>query len=173
MSIFTQSPARNISTLSICVLAILLLIVFEHAPLGNYWLTVMDIGIFFVPIFFLARVFDAYPALIWLVTLGLLKDLTSETPIGFWMLLFCVFYMLATSQRQFLFNARFRTVWTTFGLLTFLIYVVYYLVSLLHPALEASLLLTSVSAVATIISFPVFNLPFRWLSADDGQYGGA
>ena len=167
MSSFSQFQPQSRRDLLMSYLAIFILILFEHAPLGNYWLTAMDIGIFFVPIFFLARVYDGPWGLFGIMLLGLAKDLTSETPLGFWVLLFCLFFMLSSSQRQFLVNAGFRTVWSTFVFICLLTYSAYYLISLVHNDLPESLLLTVISAVATMISFPLVYLPFAWMQGDE------
>lgn len=167
MSSFSQFQPQSWRDLLTSYMAIFILILLEHAPVGNYWLTAMDIGIFFVPIFFLARVYDGPWGLFGIMLLGLAKDATSETPLGFWVLLFCLFFMLSSSQRQFLVNARFRTVWSTFIFITLLTYSAYYLISVLHSGLVQSVLLTSISAVVTMIIFPLVYLPFAWMQSDE------
>ena len=134
-------------------------------------MTALDVSLVFVPIFFLARHSEGPVAPIAVLALGVMKDLTSETPIGFWALLFCVFFVLSVTQRHFLQTATFKTVWATYGLLCFLVYGLFYLVSLALSSMVSDFGLSMVAALLTIACFPVVNLLFLRLHRDDVKIG--
>lgn len=167
----TTTPARRFLQTWVPLLAIFLLIVAEHVPLGRDWLTNMDIGFVFVPMLFLARYSEGFVPPTAILLLGVLKDVTSETPIGFWSFLFCVFFILALGQRQLLYNAAYNTVWATFGFLCFLIYTVFYVLAVLSLSVAPSFAATMLGALLTVLAFPLFNLAFDWLSQDDDPLG--
>jgi len=171
MVVSTTEPTRRFLQTWVPLLAIFVLIVAEHVPLGGDWLTSMDIGFVFVPMFFLARYSEGPVAPIAILLLGVFKDITSETPIGFWSFLFCVFFILALGQRQLLYNAAFNTVWVTFGFLCFLIYAVFYVAAVLSLSVAPSVGATMLGALLTVLAFPLFNVAFDWLSQDDHPHG--
>ena len=167
----TTTPTRRFLQTWVPLLAIFLLIIAEHVPLGRDWLTIMDIGFVFLPMFFLARYSEGALAPIAILLLGVLKDVTSETPIGLWSFLFCVFFIMALGQRQLLYNAAYNTVWATFGFLCFLIYTVFYVAAVLSLSVAPSFGATMLSALLTVLVFPLLNLAFSWLSQDDHAHG--
>ncbi len=171
MAIFAISPARRLMQTWVPIVVLFLLVITEHVPMGRDWLATLEVGLVFVPIFFLARYSEGAIAPIAVLLLGVLKDLTSETPIGFWGFLFTVFFILAIGQRQLLYNAAFTTLWATFGFLCFLIYAVFYVMSVLSLELALNFGSTILGALLTVFMFPLINLVFSKLEHDDHQRG--
>jgi hypothetical protein len=171
MSGFTISPARRALQLWFPIAVIFALIFVELVWNGFSVMATLDVSLVFVPIFFIARHHEGPVAPIAVLALGVLKDLTSETPLGFWALLFCVFFILSVTQRHFLQTATFKTLWVTYGLLSFLVYALFYFVSLGMSSMIADFGVSMVSALLTVLCFPIINLAFLWFIPDDMHSG--
>ncbi len=141
-------------------------IMLDGLPVDYYWLGHLELGFYLVPIFFIAvSPSDHDFAPVWIVAFGLLNDVLSEAPIGYWAFLFGFFYLLAMGQRTVLQEARMAGVWLNFLVLCVTTYFAGYFIGLLRADMEIDFLLYLSSSLLTGLSFPLLYFPLGWMEA--------
>lgn len=134
---------------------LLMLMLAGNVPSHFSGLERLEIGLFFVPLFFIGLTSESDFTPLGLLALGFLNDLLRETPLGYWSLLFVIFYGLTLSQRGVRQNTTFGTYWFTFAILVSIIYFVAYLVSLMRADMAVNSLFMLLSCIACMAFFPV------------------
>lgn len=81
-----------------------------------------------IPVFYWAVYKPENFSVVAAFSFGLMQDLLEETPLGVNTLVFTVFYILAESQRRFLSNKTFASVWFGFALLSLIILFINWLI---------------------------------------------
>lgn len=159
-----MSPYRNpgeVSTLAIIPYILLgLFVIFNNVPANLFAAGRLEICLYFVPLFFIGLTSEQDSTPIILAVFGLLNDIFSEMPLGFWAFLFVVFYLLCVSQRSLLSAANFGSYWVTFGVLVTMIYLVAYLLSFMVDDLQIATVPFLLSAAVCILFFPLVYFPF-------------
>ena len=139
-------------------------IMLDGLPVDYYWLTHLEIGLYLMPIFFIAiSPSDSDFAPVGIIAFGLLNDVLSEAPIGYWAFLFGFFYLLAMGQKAVLREARMTGIWINFLVLCVLTYFAGYLIGLLRADMEINFLLYLSSALLTGLCFPLLYFPLGWM----------
>jgi rod shape-determining protein MreD len=136
----------------------------DGLPVDYQWLRHIELGLYLVPIFFIAispseRDFAPFA----IIAFGLLNDILSEAPIGFWAFLFCFFYLLAMRQKTVLQEARAGSVWANFAVVCLLTYFAGYLIGLMRADMAIDFWLYLTSALLTGLCFPLLYLPLGWM----------
>ncbi len=137
----------------------------EQIPHGIRLFNFIDLGMYLAPLYFIALYNESDVAPFGVLGLGILKDLLSETPLGYWGILFCLFFIMIGVQRRGLLHSAFRVQWVGFGIMAFLLYLVAYIISLIHPVMSSAFLSSILSALVSFILFPLAYLPFLWMRA--------
>lgn len=135
------------------------LVLTGSVPINVSGLERIEIGLFFAPLFFICVTSESDFTPVALALIGLLHDLIKETPIGYWAVLFILFYGLCRSQRNILQNASFGSFWVTFGVLTGATFLLGYMIALLRDDMAVSGFLLLISLATCVLSFPVIFGP--------------
>lgn len=152
--------APSLADNSLPYLAVLGLVALGGVHHWQGWLAGLDVALPLVPLFIMARQSDSQ-ALPFLVLLaGLFKDILSGTPFGFWGLLFCLFYFMIHSARYMLAAQEDREQWLAFAGNVGLVYFVAYIVALIHIDITPAPLLTFLSALITMLAYPLVLVLF-------------
>lgn len=143
-------------------LLVLIFIFLEGVPANFFVMAQLKIGLYFVPLFFigLTAESDATPA--FLAGLGLLNDILSEMPLGFWSSLFVIFYLLCVSQRNILSTASFGSYWVTFAVLLAMTYLSAFLLALMIDDLHLATVPFLLSVFVCILFFPLLYFPLSF-----------
>ena len=141
---------------------VLIFIFLESLPNNFFVMAQLKIGLYFTPLFFigLTAESDATPA--FLACLGLLNDIVSEMPLGFWSSLFVIFYLLCVSQRNILSSASFGSYWITFAVLVAMTYLSAFLLALMIGDLHLATVPFFLSALVCILFFPLLYFPLSF-----------
>ena len=99
----------------------LFILLFSLAPTYLPGYSAVRPNFMLIPVFYWAVYKPENFSVIAAFTFGLMQDLLEETPLGVNTLVFTVFYILAESQRRFLSNKPFTSVWVGFAVLSFII----------------------------------------------------
>jgi len=75
-------------------LLVLFFILVESVPVNFFFSGQLKIGLYFVPLFFIGLTAESDATPISLAVLGLVNDILSEMPLGFWSSLFVIFCLL-------------------------------------------------------------------------------
>ena len=137
------------------------LILLSHVPVSMPWLSGITAGFFLVPIYFVATRGDDYFAGLVLLLMGIVNDLISETPIGFWGLIFCLYFLLVRSQFWVVARGDFRVRWSVFAGTCLAAYFLAFIMAAWRDDMNVDALASFLSALVTIIGFPVI-----WLLLD-------
>lgn len=146
-------------------------VLLDGLPALTNWLVDLEFGLFLIPIFFVALHADSDFAPVWVLLLGLLNDLLSNAPIGFWGILFCLIYVLSRGQKQGLQNAQIGSYWVSFIVMVAITYLAGYLIAAIRDDMEISAGIYFLSAMVTGLCFPLVYWPLTRLPTDD--YGQA
>ena len=142
-------------------------VLLDGLPLLTDWLVELEFGLFLIPIFFIAMHADSDFAPVWILALGLLNDLLSHAPIGFWGILFCLMYIFARAQKQSLQNAHLGSCWVSFVVLVVVTYLAGYLIAALRDDMTISAGVYFLSAMVTGFCFPLVYFPLTRLASDE------
>lgn len=140
-------------------LLVLIFILLASVPSNFFYSAQLEIGLYFIPLFFIGLTAESDATPVFLAALGLVNDIMSEMPLGFWSSLFVVFYLLCASQRSILSTASFGSYWLTFGVLMSMTYLVAYLLALLLDDLHMAIVPFLLSALICILFFPLLYFP--------------
>lgn len=143
-------------------------ILLDGLPGLGGWIAHLELGLFFIPLFYIGLHAENDFTPVAVLALGVLCDVLGDAPIGFWGVLFCVMYVLAVSQKQILQNADWGSYWTSFIVLVAATYLVGYLIALMRSDIQVAAGLYFVSAMVTGLVFPFIYYPLNWIQADDG-----
>ena len=147
-----------------------LFIILDDLPVGLGALDGLEIGLCQVPVFHIGLYTESDFAAIGVIAMGLLNDVLAGAPLGFWGLLFCLLYLLATGQRAMLQNTKWTSYWTSFGVLMLPVYMTGYLVALMRDDMSIPFFAYVLSAVVTGLLFPLIDWPLRRIySSSFGQ----
>jgi len=139
-------------------------ILLDGLPIDYQWLGRIELGLYFVPIFFIAISSSEHDfAPFGIILLGLVNDVLSEAPIGYWTFLFGLFYLLAMGQRSLLQEARLGAIWANFLVLCVATYLAGYFIGLLRADMAIGLGVYFSSAFVTSLFFPLLYIPLAWL----------
>lgn len=154
MSQFDSTRNHGSINLPLYIGVVVLLLV-DCIPGG--WVTSINLsaGLFLVPVFYLAVYGDHESAPIGVFLLGLLKDLLSATPIGFWTLLLCAFYGFAYSQRREIRTGGDSREWPIFAVICFGYYLGAWVLARLYGDMPMAVLAHFSSALVTVIAAPL------------------
>ncbi|MBE8191174.1 MAG: hypothetical protein HAW65_02690 [Alphaproteobacteria bacterium] len=133
------------------------------------WLSGLDIGLPFVPLFILARQSNSKLVPLFVLALGLFKDVLGGTPFGFWGLLFITFYVLIYAMQRLVSVEGYREQWMSFALNIGIIYTIAFAIALGRQDITASPLAMIISALATCLFYPLIALLFRLTPAMIGE----
>lgn len=158
MSRFKSSGDSGVGII-IPYLVALTFILLASIPVNIFATGQLEIGLYFVPLFFIGLTAESDATPIFLAALGLLNDVLSEMPLGFWSSLFVVFYLLCASQRGILSTASFGSYWITFSVLITMTYLVAYLLALMIGDLHLATVPFFLSAFICILFFPLIYFP--------------
>lgn len=138
---------------------LLLFVLLEGIPVNIFAISRLELGLCFVPLFFIGLTAENDVAPVIIALIGLLNDILSDMPLGFWASLFVLFYMLSAGQRTILATATFSSYWLTFSVLALIIYFVAYLLSAMLLELPAVSIPLLLSAVVCCMLFPLVYFP--------------
>lgn len=140
-------------------LLVLIFILVESVPVNFFFSGHLKIGLYFVPLFFIGLTAESDATPIFLAVLGLVNDILSEMPLGFWSSLFVIFYLLCMSQRNILATTSFGSFWVTFAVLISMTYLVAYLLALMIGDLHLATVPFLLSAFVCVLFFPLLYFP--------------
>lgn len=143
-------------TAALCVLL-------HSIPLGMAFLPQLSLGLFFVPLFIIGLYADGDRAPIFFALIGLMADVLTEAPLGYWAFLTIICYILSSGQKQVLQNATFSSHWLSFIIVVFVIYLLGFTISLMLTDMDVNLGAQIVSAIITGLSYPVIALPLKMI----------
>jgi cell shape-determining protein MreD len=136
----------------------------DGLPVDAQWVSQIELGLFLVPIFFIAISPSEHDfAPLGIIAFGLLNDVLSEAPLGYWAFLFSFFYLLAMGQKGVLQEARVSGVWGNFSVVILITYFAGYLIALLREDMAIDFWLYLFSAFLTALCFPLLYLPLGWM----------
>lgn len=139
------------------VLALFILI--SGLPVDPLSFGVLEIGLFLIPVFHIGLYTENDFAAVGLIALGLLNDVLSGAPLGYWAVLFCLLYVLAFGQRQVLQNTKWASYWTSFIVLMLPVFLAGYIIALLRDDMSVSFTTSLMSALVTGLCFPFIHFP--------------
>ncbi len=145
---------------------IVIFILLDGLPAMSGWLMHLELGLFFIPLFYIGLHAERDYTPVGVLALGLFNDVLSDAPIGFWGILFCVLYMLGVSQRAVLQNARWGSYWTSFIVVVSVTYLVGYLIALMRDDMSIGGGVYFLSAMVTALCFPMIYFPLGWLQSE-------
>ena len=137
-------------------------------PMSNL-LVHIDLGLFLIPVFIIGLKTEKEFAPLGILTLGLLYDLLSQAPLGYWSVLFCLLFSIALVQRQMLQNAKWPSHWTSFVLSVGLTYLVGFVIAAARSDMVVDGSEYVISALLTAFCFPMIYYPIIW--AQQGEVG--
>ena len=138
---------------------VLLFILLASIPANFFYMAKLEIGLYFVPLFFIGLMDESDAAPVFVAVLGLLNDVLSEMPLGFWSSLYVVFYLLCVSQRSILSTASFGSYWVTFAVLVAMTYLAAYLLALMIDDVQLAAVPFLLSVTVCILFFPLLYFP--------------
>lgn len=146
---------RDGNGLSILPYAVLLtLLLLNNLPGNISGLDRLNFGLFFGPLFFICLNSERDITPVVLLLFGLLNDLLTEAPLGFWAFLFVFFYGLSVSQRSLLQNATFTSICGTFSILLAITFLGGFLMAAIRDDMSVSGLSMFLSFLASLVAFP-------------------
>jgi cell shape-determining protein MreD len=157
-----RNPSEASGSMIIPYLVALVFILLEGLPGNFFYMGQLKIALYFVPLFFIGLTAESDATPIFLAGLGLLNDILSEMPLGFWSSLFVVFYLLCMSQRNILSTASFGSYWVSFAVLVSMTYVLAYLFALMIGELRLATVPFLLSSLACILFFPLLYFPLSF-----------
>lgn len=169
MSRFRPASADNRAGLAIPYILLVIFILMDNAAFGIMASSRLELGLYFVPLFFIGLTAESDSTPIILAALGLVNDVSNEMPLGFYAALFVIFYLLCVGQRSILATATFGAYWVMFALLSVLIHVAAYILALLLSDVHMVVSSLFLSALACCTVFPVIYLPFELLGGAIGS----
>ena len=101
-----------------------------------------------------------------ILAFGLLHDVLSEMPIGFWGVLMTGFFVIARGQTRFLIGAPLGPVWFTFAAMTMMTHVAAYIIALIHSGVHGDFGAVMASGILTALLFPPLFVFLEWLTGD-------
>ncbi len=121
----------------------------------------LDIGLYFVPLFFLASrgTHDFSP--LFVLGLGLVKDMIDGTPLGFWAFLFCLFYILIRNMRGFLSASGYMESWLGFAIVSTFIYTLAAIIGGIRGDMVAAFWANIASALVLSALYPLIAICFN------------
>lgn len=158
-----KNPSEGGSTF-LPYLLLLLFILLNSMPLKVTSLAQLEIGLYFIPLFFIGLTAESDATPIFVALFGFLNDILSEMPLGFWSALFIVFYLLCVSQRTIISTGRFGSYWASFAVLIMMTYLVAYLLSALSNDLHLAIVPFVLSCFLCILFFPIIYFPLYFFS---------
>ncbi|MGI9440157.1 MAG: rod shape-determining protein MreD [Parvibaculales bacterium] len=169
MTIFSSYTRPAIyGRFSLTVMVVLLLLL-DCAPTSDIIGINVAPMLFLIPIFYMAVFNERESTPIVILLLGLLKDLLSVTPLGFWGFLFSLFYALAYSQRQFIAGAGEYSDWGVFAALCFGIFLLAYLLGLSIDSLPPAGIAGFGSTIITALIYPIVVMVLKQIFGTDGR----
>ncbi len=164
MSIFQRQQADERVFVAAPYVVAILFILMGALPVGFFWSVHLELGLFFVPLFFIALTAESDFTPFGIIALGLFNDMLSETPFGYWGFMFCMFYLFAMGQKNVLQNATWMSHWVSFFILCILTYFSGYLVALMRSDMSVGFGAYFLSVMVTGLCFPLLYLPLTWMS---------
>ena len=158
-----KNPSEGGSTF-LPYLLLLLFILLNSMPLKVTSLAQLEIGLYFIPLFFIGLTAESDATPFFVALFGFLNDILSEMPLGFWPALFIVFYLLCVSQRTIISTSRFGSYWASFAVLIMMTYLVAYLLAALSNDLHLAIVPFVLSCFLCILFFPIIYFPLYFFS---------
>ena len=169
MSRFRSSNEGGSASL-IPYILLTLFVLLDNIQTGLFPASSLELGLYFVPLFFIGLTAESDATPIIIALLGLINDVSNEMPLGFYAALFVIFYLLCISQRSLLVNTRFSSYWLTFSVLVITTYFVAYLMALVLDDVHMTTLPLFLSSLACCAVFPIIFFP---LYLFDDTLGGS
>ena len=163
---YSNAPA-NFGRVWLIVMVVFLLLL-DYVPSSDTIGSNVAPALFLIPIFYMAVFNERENMPIIILLFGLLKDLLSVTPLGFWGFLLSLFYAVAYSQRQFIASAGENSDWGVFAVLCLGIYMLAYLLALPIAGLPAAGITGFGSAVITALIYPIVVVLLKQIFGGDG-----
>ena len=151
-------------------LLLVLFVLLDNIKTGIFPASSLELGLYFVPLFFIGLTAESDATPIIIALLGLINDISNEMPLGFYAALFVIFYLLCVSQRSLLANTRLSSHWLTFSVLVAMTYFIAYLLALILDDVHMATLPLFLSAFACCAVFPLIYFP---LYLFDDKLGGS
>lgn len=164
MSSFGSAPRETMLQSSLPYVLSLLCVLLNGIPLGLMSMPQLALGMFLIPLFTISLKSDNDLTPVIFIALGVLADLLTEAPIGYWAFLAVLFYILSSGQKQVLQNAAFSSHWVSFIVVILIVYLAGFAISLLRDDLVIRLGGHFMSAILTGLCYPLIAGPLAFLS---------
>lgn len=138
-------------------------------PLGLVSLPSLALGLFLAPLFVVCLQAESDRAPIFFALLGLMADILMEAPLGYWVFLTTLFYILSSEQKQVLQNATLSSQWLSFAIVVLIVYLTGFGISLMRSDLDVQFGGYLVSALLTGLSYPLLAWPLNKMIVASGQ----
>ena len=173
MSHFESRAPGSLSLNLVPYGVLLIFILLDGMPALSSLLVQVEFALFLVPVFFIGIYAESDFAIFGILATGLLQDVLSGAPLGFWGILFCLLFVFAHSQRHILAHSPLRSHWASFLFFVCLAFALGYVIA----ALRNDMVLAGggyfIAAMATAFSFPLIYYPLYRMRGDDhGQMIG-
>jgi rod shape-determining protein MreD len=173
MSRFEPRVTNSVLLNLVPYVVLLAFVLLDGIPALSGFLVQFEFALFLVPVFFIGLHAESDFAILGILATGLLQDVLSGTPLGFWGILFCLLYVVAHAQRQILAHKPLSAHWANFLVFVCLVFALGYVIA----ALREDMIIAGggyfLTAMATVLSFPLIYYPLLHMRSDDqGQMIG-
>ena len=164
MSGFGNQPRETSLQSSLPYIIAVFLVVLTGLPLGLVSLPQLSLALFLAPLFGVAMRAEADLMPVFFILLGLLADVLTEAPLGYWAFLSCLFYILSSGQKLVLQNASFGSHWLSFFIIILIVYLAGFAIALLRDDLTLRFGGHMLSALFTGLFYPIIAAPLNLLN---------
>ena len=164
-----QAPGQQLLINIFPLFLVFIFILIGHVSFGLEITTHLDPTLFLVPAFFLAIHSKRNLTPVLIMLLGLFKDIIDGTPFGFWGVLITFFYFAAHGQQQVLLRAEFRGRWLGYAAVSFLTFLIAYLIAAVRDDMLSLFWLSMASAGLSALWFPPISILLGMLIIDEQE----